>query len=69
MTPIISMISIEHLYIRILVKGILCVIIPSSLLFVLYKPSEEMKYLLEKIKEVLLKIKNVVFKRKENVEV
>lgn len=53
MTPIMNLITIDHLYIRIIVKFILSLIIPNIIFILVYCRSEEFKYIVEKIKEIL----------------
>ena len=58
LTPLISMVNFYNLYLRIGVKFIICLTIPTIILVLLNWKSEEFQYLLGKVKFVLKNYKN-----------
>ena len=48
-TPLMNLITIDHLYLRILVKAIVAFIIPSIVLFLIFFKTEEFKYVFERV--------------------
>lgn len=65
MTPILSCITIDHLYVRIAVKFVLCCIIPNLVFFVLFRKKEEFQYLWNKGKEIVLGLLQWMKERKQ----
>lgn len=69
MTPVISIINIDNLYFRILIKFIICCIIPNIIYILVFKNKEEFIYLLNKLKEIYIKTINIFkenFKNKKD---
>ncbi len=46
--PIINLNQLDNLYIKLLINGIICILIPSVIFFVLFHNSDEFKYLMSK---------------------
>ena len=65
MIPIIEFINIDHLYIRILVKALICTIIPNLILLIIYHKSEEFQFLIEKLKDI---VKGMKHRKRTNSE-
>lgn len=53
MMPIIKLVMIEHLYIRIIVKFIICFIIPNIVFFIIFRKTKEFNYILKKIEDLI----------------
>ena len=56
--PIMKYINIDNLYIRILVKFIICCLVPNIIMLIVYNQSEEFKYFVNKFSLILKKIKS-----------
>lgn len=52
-TPIINMITFANLYLNILIKSLICLIIPSCIFIIVFRKNQELKYLLDKAKVIL----------------
>jgi len=52
MTPMIQLIAFSNLYMNILLKSILCLVIPAMILYIIYGRSEEVKFLMNKFQSV-----------------
>ena len=55
-----SMVQVNNLFLSLIIKGIICVIIPNCAYLVLFLKTEEMKYLYSLIKPMISKIKSKV---------
>ena len=55
-----NIVQVNNLFLSLIIKGIICVIIPNCLYLILFFKSEEMKYLFTIIKPMINKIKNKI---------
>ena len=55
-----NIVQVNNLFLSLIIKGIICVIIPNCLYLILFFKSEEMKYLFIIIKPMINKIKNKI---------
>ena len=55
-----SVVQVNNLFLSLIIKGIICVIIPNCAYLILFSKTEEMKYLYSLIKPIIGKIKGKV---------
>lgn len=63
MIPILSIVNISNLYIKILIKSIICFIIPNIIFFLYYRKTDEVTYIKEKIVNIISSTKEKLQKR------
>ena len=59
-TRVCSLVYLNNLFLSLIVKGIICVVIPNCAYLILFLKTEEMKYLYGIIKPIICKIKGKI---------
>lgn len=66
LAPVINLITIEHLYIRILVKAVIVFAFSGTVLFLLFFKTKEFKFLYDRFMHVFLKSLSKIFKKTDS---
>ncbi|MBQ9314469.1 MAG: hypothetical protein IJ220_05685 [Clostridia bacterium] len=60
MYPFMNLINISNLFINLIVKFLICCLIPNVIYILIFGKSDEFKYLLNKIKDIFLKMRKAI---------